>query len=135
MRLRRHAGGAPVKKSIAFRFTLVLQPVIFTGADAYRPAGAHKQAMARQVGKSGARSKTGCTLTADNGTEFAGHAAVSDALQAGFYFAHPSASWERGTNENTHGLIRQYFPKSYDLSTSTCFFSKKVLTWEKMSLP
>ncbi len=57
------------------------------------------------------------TLTSDNGTEFAAHEAVSDALQADFYFAHPCASWERGTNENTNGLIRQYFPKSYDLST------------------
>ena len=59
------------------------------------------------------------TLTADNGSEFAGHEAVRDALQADFYFAHPYASWERGTNENTNGLIRQYFPKSYDLSTIT----------------
>ncbi len=55
------------------------------------------------------------TLTSDNGTEFAAHEAVSDALQADFYFAHPYASWERGTNENTNGLIRQYFPQSYDL--------------------
>ena len=57
------------------------------------------------------------TLTADNGSEFAGHEVVSNALQASFYFAHPYASWERGTNENTNGLIRQYFPKSYDFAT------------------
>ena len=59
------------------------------------------------------------TLTSDNGKEFAGHEAVSDALQADFYFAHPYASWERGTNENTNGLIRQYFPKGYDFATIT----------------
>ena len=59
------------------------------------------------------------TLTADNGSEFAGHEVVRDALQADFYFAHPYASWARGTNENTHGLIRQYFPKGYALSTIT----------------
>lgn len=37
-------------------------------------------------------------------------------LQAGFYFAHPYASWERGLNENTDGLVRQYFPKKSDFS-------------------
>ena len=57
------------------------------------------------------------TLTADNGSEFAGHEAVRDALQADFHFAHPYASWERGANENANGLIRRYFPKSHDLST------------------
>ncbi len=59
------------------------------------------------------------TVTSDNGKEFAGHAEVADALKAAFYFAHPYASWERGTNENTNGLIRQYFPKSRDFTTIT----------------
>lgn len=59
------------------------------------------------------------TITSDNGREFAGHEKVARALQADFYFAHPYASWERGTNENTNGLIRQYFPKGMDFTTIT----------------
>jgi IS30 family transposase len=51
------------------------------------------------------------TITADNGKEFAAHETIADAINADVYFAHPYASWERGTNENTNGLIRQYFPK------------------------
>jgi transposase, IS30 family len=59
------------------------------------------------------------TITNDNGKEFAGHKIVSTALSANIYFAHPYSSWERGTNENTNGLIRQYLPKHRDLSTLT----------------
>jgi len=51
------------------------------------------------------------TITADNGKEFALHAQVTRQLGAGFYFAKPYHAWERGLNENTNGLIRQYFPK------------------------
>lgn len=51
------------------------------------------------------------TITADNGKEFSGHQEISRALGVDFYFAHPYSSWERGTNENTNGLIRQYLPK------------------------
>ena len=59
------------------------------------------------------------TITSDNGREFAGHEAISKQLKADFYFAHPYASWERGTNENTNGLIRQYFSKERDFTTIT----------------
>lgn len=59
------------------------------------------------------------TITSDNGKEFARHEAISESLNAAFYFAHPYASWERGLNENTNGLIRQYFPKGQDFSTIT----------------
>jgi IS30 family transposase len=52
------------------------------------------------------------TITADNGKEFSYHGKVSKALSADVYFAHPYSSWERGLNENTNGLLRQYFPKS-----------------------
>ena len=51
------------------------------------------------------------TITADNGKEFCEHGLISKKLESDFYFAHPYSSWERGTNENTNGLIRQYFPK------------------------
>jgi transposase, IS30 family len=51
------------------------------------------------------------TITSDNGTEFHGYAALEEATQAAFYFATPHHAWERGTNENTNGLIRQYVPK------------------------
>ena len=51
------------------------------------------------------------TITLDNGKEFAKHLRIARALQADVYFAHPYSSWERGTNENTNGLVRQYFPK------------------------
>jgi IS30 family transposase len=59
------------------------------------------------------------TLTSDNGKEFADHKNIADKLNARFYFAHPYASWERGLNENTNGLIRQYFPKGKDFTTIT----------------
>jgi IS30 family transposase len=59
------------------------------------------------------------TLTSDNGKEFARHQEIATALRADFYFAHPYSSWERGLNENTNGLIRQYFPKKHDFTTIT----------------
>jgi len=51
------------------------------------------------------------TITADNGTEFHGYAAIEVATGTKFYFAQPYHSWERGSNENMNGLIRQYLPK------------------------
>jgi len=51
------------------------------------------------------------TITFDNGKEFADHQTIAAHLQAEIYFAHPYCSWERGLNENTNGLLRQYFPK------------------------
>lgn len=59
------------------------------------------------------------TLTSDNGKEFAQHKTIAKSLEADFYFAHPYSSWERGTNENMNGLIRQYFPKHCDFRTVT----------------
>lgn len=57
------------------------------------------------------------TLTSDNGKEFAAHMRIEETLQAKFYFAHPYSSWERGTNENTNGLVRQYIPKARSFSS------------------
>lgn len=59
------------------------------------------------------------TITYDNGKEFAGHAQIAAKLGAHIYFAKPYHSWERGLNEHTNGLVRQYFPKGSDFSTLT----------------
>jgi len=63
------------------------------------------------------------TLTSDHGKEFAEHEHIAQILELKFYFAHPYAAWERGTNENTNGLLRQYFPKKSDFQS----VSKKEL--------
>lgn len=76
--------------------------------------------MLRRYRRSGAH-----TITADNGKEFANHKKISKALGLDFYFAHPYSSWERGTNENTNGLIRQYLPKGTEfkaVNDETCDF-------------
>lgn len=55
------------------------------------------------------------TMTFDNGKEFAKHETIAAELDADVYFAHPYHSWERGLNENSNGLLRQYFPKEMEL--------------------
>lgn len=59
------------------------------------------------------------TQTYDNGKEFALHGLLADVLDSDAYFAHPYHSWERGLNENTNGLIRQYFPKGTNFAEVT----------------
>ncbi len=59
------------------------------------------------------------TITADNGKEFADHKRIARDLRTDVYFAHPYSSWERATNENMNGLIRQYFPKKRNFATIT----------------
>lgn len=66
------------------------------------------------------------TLTYDNGKEFAEHAKIAEQLEAKGYFAHPYHAWERGLNENTNGLIRQYFAKGSDFSKLTQTEVKRV---------
>ena len=57
------------------------------------------------------------TITFDNGGEFRQHKVIAKALEAEMYFAHPYASYERGLNENSNGLLRQFIPKGTDLRT------------------
>jgi IS30 family transposase len=57
------------------------------------------------------------TLTFDNGKEFAAHAHIDQQLRSTAYFARPFTSWERGSNENLNGLLRQYIPKKRAMST------------------
>jgi IS30 family transposase len=70
------------------------------------------------------------TITFDNGKEVANHKNFTHQLQADVFFAHPYAAWERGTNENTNGLICRYFPKGSDFSAITdaqIYFVKELL--------
>jgi transposase, IS30 family len=59
------------------------------------------------------------TVTVDNGTEFHDYAALERATGTRFYFATPHHAWERGTNENTNGLLRQYVPKRQSMAHLT----------------
>ncbi len=65
------------------------------------------------------------TITFDNGSEFAGHEKIAAALNVDIYFATPYSSWQRGTNENTNGLIRRYLPKG----TSFDDLTQEKLDW------
>ena len=56
------------------------------------------------------------SFTVDNGREFACHQEVQKKLQIPFYFAHPYSPWQRGLNENTNGLIRQFIPKKTNIN-------------------
>jgi IS30 family transposase len=66
------------------------------------------------------------SITGDNGTEFTNHKNISESLGIDFYFTHPYSSWEKGTNENTNGLIRQYFPKGTDFNNISAAMLKEV---------
>lgn len=56
------------------------------------------------------------TITFDNGKEFAQHQEIGNALGTKVYFSHPHSPWERGTKENTNGLLRQFFPKGKSMT-------------------
>ncbi|RZK03109.1 MAG: IS30 family transposase [Flavobacterium sp.] len=70
------------------------------------------------------------TMTHDNGTEMANHKWLTNKTGLEIYFANPYSSWERGTNENTNGLIRRFFPKGTDFSKVT----RKQLTQAQNNL-
>ena len=78
-----------------------------------------KAVTAALTGRLTALSAKVLTITADNGREFASHQEIAEALSAAFYFATPYHSWERGLNEHTNGLLRQYFPKGQRLDGVT----------------
>jgi transposase, IS30 family len=59
--------------------------------------------------------KRNYTLTLDNGKEFASHESIAEKMKISVYFADPYSPWQRGLNENTNGLIKQYVPKSFDI--------------------
>jgi len=66
------------------------------------------------------------TITADNGTEFHEYAALERRTAARFYFATPHHAWERGTNENTNGLLRQYLPKHQSMAQLTQYHCNRI---------
>jgi len=74
------------------------------------------------------------TITSDNGLEFAQHEWIAQVLEADFYFAKPYASWQRGSNENANGLLRQYFPKGMPFEES-CKYDVVTAVWKMNSRP
>jgi IS30 family transposase len=91
------------------------------------PAGKQAEPLAKvAVRLLYAYKQTVHTITSDNGSEFADHEYIAKKLNAGFYFAHPYSSWERGLNENTNGLIRQYIIKGSDFDLYSDDFIKLV---------
>lgn len=98
--------------------TLVERKTLYTMI--FRLTG-KQAALVAQTAVSGMKelAETIHTITLDNGLEFAHHEQISVGLKTDIYFAHPYSSWERGINENTNGLIRQYFPKGTDFNQVT----------------
>ena len=64
-------------------------------------------------------SKLVKTFTVDRGKEFAGYNEIEKKLNIDVYFADPYSSWQRGTNENTNGLLREFYPKKFNFSMIT----------------
>jgi IS30 family transposase len=92
----------------ASRYVMLLHLPHDHGADAVQ--GAMVEAMSRLP------EELRQTLTWDQGREMANHVAIAAATDLDIYFCDPHSPWQRGTNENTNGLLRQYFPKGSDLS-------------------
>ena len=67
------------------------------------------------------------TVTLDNGREFSLHGIMAAILDANIYFAKPYHSWKRGLNENTNGLVRQYFPKKIPFDNTTTHDLQRVV--------
>jgi len=89
-----------------------------------RTATEVRKAFARELRK--LPQQVRLTMTHDNGLEMAQHKLFSAQTHMVVYFAHPYSSWERGTNENTNGLVRDFFPKDTDFRTVSRYRLKKV---------
>ena len=90
------------------------------------PAAPMTEALLRRLGPHRDRAHT---MTADNGKEFAGRREVSAGLEAGFCFATPCHSRERGLNETANGLVRECFPKGTDFRQVTAEQVRQVECW------
>jgi len=103
------------KKHKGALVTLVERKLLYTIIDAVarRTATAVRGAVVANLAPHKSKAHT---LTYDNGKEMAEHKQIAEELGIKVYFAHPYSSWERGVNENTNELIRQYFPKSRELA-------------------
>src|SRR3990172_12450194 len=101
-----HSKGVPARAS---HLTLEEREVI---AHMHR-AGKPQTRIAERLGRSKSTVSRALrkTLTLDNGKEFAEHQQLEVEVALRIYFAKPYRAWQRGTNENTNGLIRQFFPK------------------------
>jgi len=111
--------GAPVLVTMIERVSRYTLIAISTSRDAKEVGAAILSAMREHRGKV-------LTKTYDNGKEFALHKLLAGIPEAEAYFAHPYHSWERGLNENTNGLIRQYLPKGKDFAKVTAEQVKEV---------
>ncbi|HEX6182322.1 MAG TPA: IS30 family transposase [Pyrinomonadaceae bacterium] len=89
--------------------------LVLVGKLADRTAGSLSRRLTRLIRGAGRVE----TVTADNGTEFHGYERVERLTGAAFYFARPYHSWERGSNENANGLVRQYLPKGVSMAGLT----------------
>jgi len=87
--------------------------LVLVGKLADRTARSLSRRLTRLIRHSGAPVET---VTADNGTEFHGYQSIERRTGATFYFARPYHSWERGSNENANGLLRQYLPKGQSMA-------------------
>jgi IS30 family transposase len=90
------------------RFVMLLHLPADHGAEAVQDAMVHTMAELPEFLRR--------TLTWDQGIEMANHAQIAEATGLRIYFCDPASPWQRGSNENTNGLLRQYFPKGTDLS-------------------